>query len=66
MIDTQPSHFNRPARLQIFSSDRDNSKSSTQVMIITNYQLDVADGKIIEDALAVANLNQLNIVHGMT
>ncbi len=34
-------------------------------MIITNYQLGVAGGKIIEDASAVANLNQLNIRHGM-
>ena len=35
-------------------------------MIITNYQLGVAGGKIIEDTSAVANLNQPNIRHGMT
>ena len=61
MTDTRPLHSNRPPRLQIFSSGRDNYKSSAQVVIVTNYQLGVAGGKIIEDASAVANLNQLNI-----
>ncbi len=56
MTDTRP-------RIPIALRDY---KSSAQVVIITNYQLGVACDKIIEDASAVANLNQLNIRHGMT
>ena len=66
MTDTRSSHSNRPPVLQIFGSGHDNYKSSAQVVIITNYHLGVAGGKIIEDTSAVANLNQPNIRHGMT
>ena len=66
ITEVQTSHFNFFPILPILSSSHNSKQSLAEAVIITNYQLSVSSGKIIEDFSTVANLNRPNVRQSMT